>query len=682
MTTSLQIERIRDMVLSHFQVNRQEYQIVFTHGATHSLKMIGEYFPWSEHSLFGYLHENHNSVIGIREYAIQHKASFKSYALEDMDIVFNDTTTSPKLFAFPAQCNFSGIKPDLNMIKKMQDSGWQVLLDAASFLSTSRLDLSTYKPNFVVLSFYKIFGFPTGLGALLIRNDSIECLRKYYFGGGTVKVSISSERFSVFRDKVYEQFEDGTIDFLNILALPYGLQWINDLGIDNIQQHTFALTQYVYRKMISTKYNNNQDCFEIYGNHSLNDLKRQGPIITFNMFWSNGSYIGCNDILMLSSLKNIHIRSGCFCNPGACQKYLNLSVDEIKSNFEAGHVCWDNKDIINGKPNGAVRISFYSASTKEDADKFLEFLHLYFINVTQPLADQTNISSEVELESIYIYPIKSCSGFEVSQWEIVESGFLYDREWALVNTEGDYINLKNIPKLGKLRPSIDLEKRVMCISAESQGSIEVPLDMHPSEMVEIILCGEECNAFKYNETINSWLSRYAGQEVCLVRKAPDDFRTVKIHKSITLDKSSPVDLSSMKLTFTNEAQFLLINRASIRDLKSRISDDEVNDTIELNFRPNLIVNSEFPYEEDHWDVLDFDGQLLKSTGPCNRCKMICIDPNTGTLHAEPLLTLSKYRRKTGGRILFGQLYSHTSLFSTKPYIIKAKSKFKILHRSN
>lgn len=73
-----------------------------------------------------------------------------------------------------------------------------MLLDAAAFAPTQRLDLYKYKPDFVTLSFYKMFGFPTGLGALIVRNDMTNFMRKRYFGGGTVVYASEESQFCLF----------------------------------------------------------------------------------------------------------------------------------------------------------------------------------------------------------------------------------------------------------------------------------------------------------------------------------------------------------------------------------------------------------------------------------------------------------------------------------------------------
>ena len=115
------------------------------------------------------------------------------------------------LFAYPAQSNFSGRKYPLSWAVEIEEGSlsplptsssassssnlhrnlWKVVVDAASFVGTNPLNLSHVSPSFVAVSFYKMFGFPTGLGALLVRKDCSTLLCKRYYGGGTVLATIS-----------------------------------------------------------------------------------------------------------------------------------------------------------------------------------------------------------------------------------------------------------------------------------------------------------------------------------------------------------------------------------------------------------------------------------------------------------------------------------------------------------
>ena len=69
---------------------------------------------------------------------------------------------------------------------------------------------------------------------------------------------------------------------------------------------------------------------EVYGKHDVNNKDVQGGIISMNLLHSDGSYIGYYSIQTASAAKNIHIRTGCHCNPGACRKYLNEDEKLLK----------------------------------------------------------------------------------------------------------------------------------------------------------------------------------------------------------------------------------------------------------------------------------------------------------------------------------------------------------------
>jgi selenocysteine lyase/cysteine desulfurase len=61
-----------------------------------------------------------------------------------------------------------------------------VLLDAAAYVPTNRLDLDRWQPDFVALSFYKMFGWPSGVGCLLARREALAKLERPWFSGGTI----------------------------------------------------------------------------------------------------------------------------------------------------------------------------------------------------------------------------------------------------------------------------------------------------------------------------------------------------------------------------------------------------------------------------------------------------------------------------------------------------------------
>lgn len=201
-------------VLQHFNTTPEEYSVIFTSGCTAALKLVAESFPWSPQSLFSYLTDGHTSVVGIRGVASARGGVALPVAPQEVDNRAKEEAQgedvicqTPHLFCYPAQSNFSGRKYPLSHARGIQArrlypacdhrGRWFVLLDAASHVSCSPLNLQDCPADFIPISFYKMFGFPTGLGALLVRNDAAGILKKTYFGGGTAAAYLSGEDYYV-----------------------------------------------------------------------------------------------------------------------------------------------------------------------------------------------------------------------------------------------------------------------------------------------------------------------------------------------------------------------------------------------------------------------------------------------------------------------------------------------------
>lgn len=390
----------------------------------------------SERGSFSYLMDNHTSVQGMREVALLKAGRVQCLDTTSYNSIHirsvlkehrNAHTCGNNLFAYPAQSNFSGKKYPwkwITMVKQCQME-WQrspsgsgsctgqrvyyIVLDAACLVGTSPLNLEATHPDFVTVSFYKMFGFPTGLGALIVRNASSHVMLKTYFGGGTVSVSLPTQPFHVARPTLSERFEDGTVAFLDIISLQHGFDTLQNLtgGMKMVSQHTFSVAQYYHHSLSSFCHGNGTRLAEIYCDGSFEDTQKQGAIVTFNLLRSNGEYIGFSEFDKLAQLYHIHVRTGCFCNIGACQKSLGLSDDEIRHNFEAGHVCGDDRDLIDGRPTGAVRVSFGYMSTLEDAQKVLQFIIDCFLeNSIKPTFRKNSLTQSNQLMDKKAEPVE------------------------------------------------------------------------------------------------------------------------------------------------------------------------------------------------------------------------------------------------------------------------------------
>src|SRR4051812_26752285 len=190
------VERARHAVLDFFHASPDEYLVIFTANASGALKLVGESYPFQPGSRYLLTYDNHNSVTGIREFAHRQGADVIYSPVVPPDLRIDADTLranlaaiqpdKPCLFAYPAQSNFSGVQHSLDWVAEGKAAGWDVLLDAAAFTPTNRLDLSRVRPDFVSLSFYKIMGYPTGVGALITRKDALGKLQRPWYAGGTI----------------------------------------------------------------------------------------------------------------------------------------------------------------------------------------------------------------------------------------------------------------------------------------------------------------------------------------------------------------------------------------------------------------------------------------------------------------------------------------------------------------
>ena len=153
-----------------------------------------------------------------------------------------------------------------------------------------------------------------------------------------------------------------------------------------------------------------------------------GPTVTFNLSDRDCSFIGYDEVSKLASLNRppIQLRTGCFCNPGACQEALPLTNADIIENYSSGHVCGDRRGIMNGKLTGAIRASFGKDSIWEDMDALATFIERVFVSQTKtmvptlsPLEQEGGPNgSALKIDSLFVFPIKSCAAMRVNRWPV------------------------------------------------------------------------------------------------------------------------------------------------------------------------------------------------------------------------------------------------------------------------
>jgi molybdenum cofactor sulfurtransferase len=362
--TTERVEAARARILSFFRADPREWEAIFTLNASNALKLVGEAYSFAPGCTFRLTADNHNSVNGLREYAAGHGADVRYLRLgPDLRIVDIEhqlagaDPAAANLFAYPAQSNFSGVKHPLDWIETAQGLGYHVLLDAAAFVPSSRLDLSRVRPDFAAVSFYKMFGFPTGVGVLLARRDSLARLHRPWFGGGTVRfVSAQNQVRILYRNAA--AFEDGTLNFLDIAAIPAGLDFIDALGVEHINEHVTELTELLLRGLLALRHADGSPLVRVYGPSTT---EGRGGTVAFNLITPEGAVIDCRRVEQAAADAGISLRTGYFCNPGAAEHSFELPHDEARRCFQElngdSFTLQQFSACLHDKPVGAIRVS-------------------------------------------------------------------------------------------------------------------------------------------------------------------------------------------------------------------------------------------------------------------------------------------------------------------------------------
>ncbi len=375
------VEQARARVLRFFNASPDEYTVIFTANATGALRLVGEAYPFGADSTYLLTADNHNSVNGIREFARARGATVRYLPLVAPDLRADPRAVAEalgqaqpgadNLFAYPAQSNFTGVQHPLEWIAAAQRLGWHVLLDAAAFAPTNQLDLSRWQPDFVDLSFYKMFGYPTGLGCLLARRTALARLQRPWYAGGTILFS------SVAAEDRYlapgaAGFEDGTVNYLSIPAIEQGFDLIEAIGMATIHTRVMCLCGWLLEQLLALRHSNGRPIVQLYGPAGL---EQRGATVQVNLFDPDGRMHDCYQLEQLANRERISLRAGCHCNPGAREAALGFSRGDLAP-------CFRDKDqlnaeqfahVIQGKTTGALRASLGLASNFADVHAYIAF---------------------------------------------------------------------------------------------------------------------------------------------------------------------------------------------------------------------------------------------------------------------------------------------------------------------
>lgn len=243
------------------------------------------------------------------------------------------------------------------------------------------------------------------------------------------------------------------------------------------------------------------------------------------------------------------------------------------------------------------------------------------------------------LQNIFIYPIKSCGGIELSQSLLGPRGLQYDRRYMLIDEMGVFISQRKFPKMSLIKLKMDDNGFLASFSEnDNHREIQIPFYTTTGDIIAASVWDDNFEVLLCDQAISNFFSEALEAPVRLVYLPDSSNRFFDLPNQFQFGITSLADAYPL----------LLIGTASLDALNSKL-----DEPIDMDrFRPNLIVCTDTPNEEDLFGEFSIGNQKFVAVKQCSRCIMTTIDQKTGIIGKEPLKTLSTYR-SFQNKIMFG-----------------------------
>ncbi|MFZ2648508.1 MAG: MOSC N-terminal beta barrel domain-containing protein [Burkholderiaceae bacterium] len=253
----------------------------------------------------------------------------------------------------------------------------------------------------------------------------------------------------------------------------------------------------------------------------------------------------------------------------------------------------------------------------------------------------------LRVESLHLYPIKSCAGVSPAQALTIETGLELDRAWMVVDEHAEFVTQRELPRMALIQPS--LRHADMVLRAPGMLKLHVSLDS-VEQAARVRVWDDEVAAFDMGDLAAHWFSQFLGQGLRLVRFNPEQRRLSNPRWTGALEAEN---------AFSDGFPLLVISTASLAEVNRRLAAQGQGPITMARFRPNLVLDGLDAHGEDHLDeiVLEgVDGRVrLKLVKPCTRCTIPDVDPATGAVGHAVNDVLAAYRAdaRLDGALTFG-----------------------------
>lgn len=239
------------------------------------------------------------------------------------------------------------------------------------------------------------------------------------------------------------------------------------------------------------------------------------------------------------------------------------------------------------------------------------------------------------LSEIYVHPIKSTRGIQISSAQVVDTGLAFDRMMMLADPEGRFVTAREMPQLVLWQTAL-LPEGLILHSPDGDSRHICYADFTDTATSEV--WGNHFPSYVAPAALNQWISEKLGRDLRLRWTGFSSARRVKNH-------------DAQPLSYADGYPLLLISEGSLHALQQRCPQPLTM----RHFRPNLVVRNTEAFAEDSWKVIKIGDVIFDVVKPCSRCILTTVNPDNGIPQAqrEPLNTLMQFRYD-GKNVDFGQ----------------------------
>ncbi len=332
-------EATRDKVAKFLNIkDRQE--IIFVRGTTEAINLVS--YSWGRENVkkgdivVTTEYEHHSNIVPWQLLAQEVGAEIKYIDIdENGELILEQlddhlATGKVKLVAVSHVSNVLGTITDVNrIITKCRDAGAKILIDGAQAVPHMKVDIDNLDCDFYAFSGHKMLG-PTGVGVLWAKKEHLEKMQPFQGGGDMIREVHKYE--TTWNDLPYK-FEAGTPNIADVIGFAAAIDYLSNIGMDNVRDHEIELTAYALEKMRNVK------GLTIYG---PKDPQKASGVISFNF-----NDVHPHDVATIIDKNGVAIRSGHHCAQVLMEK-LNVAATN--------------------------RASFYIYTTKEEVDVLINSL--------------------------------------------------------------------------------------------------------------------------------------------------------------------------------------------------------------------------------------------------------------------------------------------------------------------